>query len=123
MCTVSMETVAALRAALGEAKGGAITGIASLELYEGGYRFITTGSCRGNPALTAGLLLVAQVDLARSLNLPASLVLQALPLVFPSPARDRLDTAAVAAAHDAAGETRLIVLEAAALIQRAPDTA
>jgi hypothetical protein len=82
MGTVSMETVAALRGALEGAKNGTLTGVAAVEFYREGYRFVSTGSARENPGLTVSTLLVAQVEFARAFNLPASVVLQALPLAL-----------------------------------------
>lgn len=79
MGTVDIETAAALRAALEKVRSGELTGIAAIEFYEGGYRFVLTGSALQNPALTASTLLVAQVEVARSASLPASIFFEAMP--------------------------------------------
>jgi len=63
--TVSMDTVAALLAALDSAKAGMVLGVATIEFYDDGFRVIVTGSARANPALTAATLCLAYLDQSR----------------------------------------------------------
>lgn len=77
-----METVAALRAALERAKSGEITGVATVEFYADGYRFVLTGSARNNLALTAAVLSVVQQDVVRETSAPASAVSE-MPVALP----------------------------------------
>lgn len=123
MHAVDIATVVALKVALEGAQHGTLRGIAAVEFYEGGYRFSITGAARDNPALAASAMLVAQLEVARSANLPASLVLQARPLVFRGTKRAAADRVEVAGARDAVADTPVIVSVASVLTQTAPDTA
>lgn len=89
MCTISMDTVAALQKALAKARSGSLTGAVVVEFYADGYRIAVAGEAASDVARTVSTLLVAQIDLSRDSNLSASLVLQALPSALTQKALDK----------------------------------